>query len=295
MSIPSMIPNMQYAIQQSDQSLATALQQVSTGKRVNQLSDDPAASANMVRSLASSANVDQYTANVTALQSRLQSADSAISSVVSSLNQAVTLGTQGANSTVSASNRQAIAVQVQGILTDVVAQANSSYQGSYLFAGSNTGAAPFVASSSSPNGYSYNGNSTVNTAQIGQSTSVSTNIPGDQLFTSGANVIGSLTQLVTALQSGSSAQIGTASTAITSALNYLDQQRTPLSNTISQLNSQESYLSQETVTLSSQQSALTGINLAQAATNLTQAETAHTAILAAAGQALPTTLLSYLK
>lgn len=295
MQVTSMIPDMQYAIQQSDQSLATALQQVSTGQRVNQLADDPAASANMVRSLASSASVDQYTTNVTALQSRLQSADSAISSVVDSLNQAITLGTQGANSTVNASDRQAIATQVQGILSSVVAQANSSYQGSYLFSGSATAGPPFTASAASPSGYAYNGNSTVNTAQVGESTTVSTNVPGDQLFTAGANVIGSLSKLVTALQTGTPAQIGAASSAISSALNYLGQQRTPLSTTVSQLNAQESYLSQEKVTLTTQQSALTGINLAEAATNLSQAETAHTAILAAAGQALPTTLLSYLK
>ena len=58
MRVTNMVPDMQYAVQQSQQALSVALQQVSTGLRVNQPSDDPAASANMVISLASSANVD---------------------------------------------------------------------------------------------------------------------------------------------------------------------------------------------------------------------------------------------
>jgi flagellar hook-associated protein 3 FlgL len=84
-------------------------------------------------------------------------------------------------------------------------------------------------------------------------------------------VIGSLNNLITALQSGTSAQISTAANGITTALNYVNQQRVPLDNTISQLNSQDSYLSQETVTLSSQQTSLIGINMADAQKNLTQA------------------------
>jgi flagellin-like hook-associated protein FlgL len=60
------------------------------------------------------------------------------------------------------------------------------------------------------------------------------------------------------------------------------------------MNSQETYLQQETVSLSSQQTSLVGVNLTQAATELTQAETANSAALAAAAKVLPMTLISYL-
>jgi len=295
MRVANPVADMQYNIQQSEQSLSTALQQVSTSKRVNQISDDPVASANMVRSLADSACVDSYTSNNNQTLARLQSADSALSSVVTALNQAITLGTQGADSTLSDSDRQGIAEQVQGILSSVVAQANSKYQGNYVFAGSATGTMPFTADASSPTGYVYNGNSTVNLVQVGASTSVASNVAGDTVFTAGADVIGSLTNLVTALQSGSVTDIGTAATAISTALNYVGQQRVSIDSSISELNSQDTYLSQESVTLSSQQTALVGVDLATAATNLSQAETTHSAVLAAAAKVLPVTLLDYLK
>ena len=401
MRVTNMVPDIQYQMQQSEQTLSTALQQVSTSKRVNTISDDPSASATMVRSLAASTTVDRYTSNVSAVRSRAQSADAALSSVVTALNQAITLGTQGANSTANATNRLAIAAQVQGILSTVVGQANADYQGSFLFGGSANLTPPFVGASTSvesangsvanpltgataltpgstttifdsatggklvytaaagdnvnslasavasavaagtlsagttagidangkvaigPNGgstgiavttndavlggivtpagsaisdqYIYVGNSTVNSVQVGDSTKVQANIPGDQVFTSGTNVLGSLNALIVALKGGNTAAIGAATSAVSSALNSVGQQRVPLDNTISELNAQDSYLSQESLTLTTQQTSLVGVDIAQAATNLSQAELVHSAVLAVAAKVLPQTLLDFLK
>jgi flagellar hook-associated protein 3 FlgL len=400
MRVANMVPDMEYDLQQSQQSLAVALQQVTTGLRVNQPSDDPGAAATMTTSLASSATVDQYTQNISSVTSQMQTADSSFSSIVTSLNSAITLGTSGAGATVSTANKQAIASELEGVLSSVVAQGNASYQGVYLFAGSasstlplvpasttytslaGTAAAPLslttpltagsvtsvsdastgktfvftatagetisqlsaavanaaaagtlsagttatinatgqlsissnstsdgiVVTSNDPvlgtmnaipgtevaNSYAYVGNSTVNSVPVGESLSVATNVPGAQLFTSGANVLGSLNSLITALQSGTSAQIQTATTAVSASLASVSQQRVPLDNSISELNSQESFLSQETLTLNTQQNALVGINLATSATNLAQAETTNSAVLAAAAKVLPQTLLAYL-
>ena len=281
-------------IQQSEQALQTAMQQVSTGKRVNLPSDDPAASAAMVQSLTDSANVDQYTANATSALSQAQTADSVLSSVVSLLNSAVTLGTEGANGTSSASDRQSIATQVQGVLASLVSQANTTVGGVSLFGGTSSAAAAFTGNSTS--GYTYAGNSGVNSVAVGSTLQVQTNIPGDQIFmASGASAIGSLEQLATALSSGTSAEIGAATTAVTAALNQVSAQHAVYGNTVNQLTSQETYLSQEQVTLTSQQTSLTGIDTATAAENLAQAETQNSAVLAAAAKVLPTTLLDYLK
>lgn len=400
MRVANLVPDTQYAIQQSQQRLAGALQQLSTGLRVNQLSDDPAASANFVVSLAASANVDQYTKNVHTVSAQLQTADSALSSVVTSLNTAITLGTSAAGSIASSGNKQAIASQVQGILSSVVAQGNASYQGVFLFGGSSSSTAPIeaasttyisnppsvqppltatypltagsvttvsdastgktfaftvsagqtisnlsaavaaaaaagtlspgttaavnangnlvISSNSSANGlvvssndpvlgkfaasagtevtnaYAYVGDTAVNRVQVGDFVKVATNVPGNQLFTSGANAIGALNGLITALQSGSNDQIQAATNAVSTALNSVGQQRVPLGNTISQLNAQETDLRQDTLTLSTEQTSLVGISLAIAATNLAQADTGNSAVLAAAAKVLPQTLLNYL-
>ena len=292
---PNMVPDMLAAIQQSELSLQTALQQVSTGKSVTIPSDNPAAEANMVQNTIETANVDQYTQNVSSVLSTVQTADSALSAVVTSLTQAVSLGTEGANGTNSAANQQAIATQVQGILSSVVSLANSSCQGSYVFGGTASTTQPYTADSSSASGYAYKGNDDVNSVQVGDQLSVQSNLPGSQIFSNSSNnVLGSLSSLVTALQSGSTSAISTAINAVSSALGYVTQQRVVYGNAESQLNAQETYLQQETVNLSSQATSLVGVDMATAATALSQAETDNNAALAAAAKVVPNTILSYL-
>lgn len=292
---PNLVPDVVADLSQSQSTLNALLQEVATGKSVNVPSDGPSASAAMVQNTIETANVDQYTKNVTSELSTVQTADSALSSVVSSLTQAVSLGTQGANGTNSTSNLQAIAQQVQGILNSVVSQANASYQGSYLFGGTATTAKPFTANAGSPTGYQYNGNTGQNSVAVGDNLNVQVNLPGSQLFNNPtADVLGSLSGLVTALQSGNSAAIQTATTAVTTALNYVGQQRVFYANAETQLTSQETALQNETVSLSSQQTSLVGVDMAQAATQLAQAQTANSAALAAAAKVLPQTLLNFL-
>ncbi|MGA9464605.1 MAG: flagellar hook-associated protein FlgL, partial [Terracidiphilus sp.] len=222
----NLVPDILAALQQSQSTLNTALEQVSTGKSVNEPSDNPAAAADMVQNTMESSNVDQYTKNVTGELSMVQSADSALSSVVTSLTQAVTLGTEGANGTNSTANQQAIAQQVQGILASVVTQANLSYQGTYLFGGTASTTTPYTADSSAPSGYTYNGNNNTNSVAIGDSTNLQVNLPGSQIFSnSTSNVLETLSSLVSALQSGNTSAISTATTAVSTALNYVGQQR----------------------------------------------------------------------
>lgn len=282
-------------IQNTEQSLNTSIEQLASGQRVAVPSDDPAAAAANLESLASSANVDSYTKNGDAVLSQVQMADSALSSVISELNQAVTLGVQGADGSMNSADRASIATQVQSILSDVVSQANTTFNGTSLFAGTAGVTEAFVADSSSPTGYTYQGNSGINAATIGSNLQVSVNIPGDQIFTNpNGNVLGSLQQLVSALNSGTTSDIGAAVAEVNTAITNVSQQRVIYAGTVNQINSQESYLSQETVSLTAQQQSLTGIDMATAVTNMTQAQTAHTAVLAAAAKVLPTSLLDYL-
>jgi len=290
-----MVPDILADLQQSQTAVNTALQEVATGKSVNVPSDNPAASADMVQNTIETANVDQYTQNVSGTLSMVQTADSALGSVVSSLTQAISLGTEGANGTSNATDQQEIAEQVQSILSSVVSQANISYQGSYLFGGTASTTAPYTASSSSPSGYAYNGNNDTNSVVVGDDMSVQVNLPGSQIFSnSSASVLGSLSSLVSALQSGDTTAIGAATTAVSAALSNVSQQRVFYGNAESQLNSQETYLQQETVNLTSQQNSLVDVDEAQAATDLSQAETANNAAEAAAAKVLPDTLLNYL-
>ncbi|HUK25280.1 MAG TPA: flagellar hook-associated protein FlgL [Terriglobales bacterium] len=271
----------------------TALQQLSTGKRVNVPSDDPAAAAIEVENQATESRIDQYLQSAGSLQSMFQSADSTLNSVTTALNQAVSLGVEAGDGTLSTSNLQQIEQQVQGILQQVVQLANTSFQGTYLFAGTATTQQPFTQTAS---GVTYNGNDGINTVTIADGRSLQSNLPGDQIFQQpGSDVLGSLQQLASALQSGDGVSINAATNAVSGALSYLNTQRVFYGNALNQLTDDQTALSQQQTNLKAQDNTLVGADMAQAATNLSQAATANQAALAAAAQVLPMTLLDYLK
>jgi flagellar hook-associated protein 3 FlgL len=293
---PNMIPDVLSAIAQAQQAEAVALQQISTSRRVNLPCDDPAAAAAVVQNHNRSDMVDQYTQNGSTVLGMMQSADSVLSSIVSEVSQAISLGVEGANGTLSDANRETLAEQVSGTLASVVSQANTGYRGIYLFAGTASTTVPFVSDPKSPSGYRYNGNSNVNSVAIGDGFTIQTNLPGDQLFqNSGSDLLGSMQQLITALRAGNTTAIGTATNGLRQAFDYLTQQRTFYGNVTSQINSQESFLQSETTNLKSEEESLVGVDMATAATNLSQAQTTTQATLAAAARVLQNTLLDYLQ
>src|SRR5258706_16346066 len=109
---PNPAPDLLAAIAQNRQAQNTALQQISTGRQVNQLSDNPAASAEVTLNHVLGSQDDQYLQNISSLTAQSNTIDSTLSSVVQALTQAISLGTEGANGTLSDANRQAIAQQV---------------------------------------------------------------------------------------------------------------------------------------------------------------------------------------
>jgi len=293
---PNFTPDILTELYLSQSQEQTALEQMASGQLINMPSDNPAGAATLVENLAEQNQTDQFLQNTSTVEGLLQTADSTLSSVVDALNQAISLGVQGGSSTATLDNQQQIAQQVQGIQNQVLQLANTSYQGSYIFAGTATTTVPFTANPSAPDGVTYNGNNNTNMVEIAQGRSVQTNLPGSQLFQgSGGDVMGSLQQLVTALQSGNITSIDNATTQLGTALNYVSQQRVFYGNAVDQLTSNQSFLQQEQVNLQSQENTVDGVNMAQAATNLSQAQVTQNATLAALAKIIPVTLLDYLQ
>jgi flagellar hook-associated protein 3 FlgL len=293
MRVTNMTDNLLAAIWRTQTNEQTALEQLSSGKRVNRPSDDPAAAASEVLNQDQQSQVDQFLQSTTSLNGMFQTADSALASTLTALNQAVSLGAEGANGTLSPSNLQTIAASVQGVLGQVLQMANTSYQGSYIFGGTATTSVPF---SNAAGGVVYNGNSGLNHATIADGRSIQTNVSGSQLFMQpGSDVIGSLQQLITALQGGDSTAISSATTSVSNALNYLSSQRLFYTNAMSQVGDEQINLGQQNTNLKAQENALVGADMTQAALAVTQAQTANQAVLAATARVLPISLLDYLK
>jgi flagellar hook-associated protein 3 FlgL len=293
---PNFTSDMASLMDQAQQAEDNAAQQLSTGRRVSLPSDDPAAEAAMVNENSQSAAIDQYTASSSSLTDVLNTANSTLSSVVTLLQRAVSLGVEGANSTMNQSDLNSIAEEVSSIQSQVLSLANTSYAGQYLFAGTATGSAPYVADASNPQQIDYVGDSHQNKVQIGTGLSVASNLPGSSIFSqTGSNVFTALQSLVSALQSGDTTGIATAEAGVSNSLNAVDTAQVFYGSTVDELNTNDSYLSQETLTITAYENTLVASDTATAATNATEAQTILNATVAAAAQVdQQTNLLTYL-
>jgi flagellar hook-associated protein 3 FlgL len=275
--------------QQRDQ----ALEEVSTGQKLNSLSDDPAAAASLVTVRMQSSSDTQYLQNISTLTGSLNVAGSALSSVVEALTTAQSVGVEGANGTNNAQNRQALAQQIQGIQQEVMGLANSSYNGQYLFSGTATTTPPYVADASAASGVAYNGNDNTNSVEISEGQAMPSSLPGSQLFSNTTtDVFQSLQDLYNALNSNG--DISGATTEVQNALNYVSTQQTFYGNSVDRLNNAQTFLTQEQTQLTEAESNTLDVDMGTAVTNLAQAETTQQALVQAGGQISQLNLFDYL-
>jgi len=293
---PNPFPDLIAALDQTQQQINTDLQQVSTGQSVNVPSDNPAAAAVLLQNADETSAADQFLRSIGSIQGEMQNADSALSSVVTALQRAISLGVEGANGTLDSADRNAVATEVQGIQSQLLNLANLTYQGSYVFAGTATQTTPFILDSSSPSGVTYAGNQDVNQVTLGNHFSLQSNLPGSQLFSApGNDMFQAIQDLITNLQTGTSASIGSAVNEVSTAYNYINTQRVFYGNAINQLNAQQTDLSSETTQLAQQQNTLGAADLPAVISNLVTAQTARQATLEAIGGTARTDLFDYLK
>jgi flagellar hook-associated protein 3 FlgL len=291
---PNPMPDLLAALNQSQLDTQQAMLEISSGRSVNLPSDNPIAAALLVQNNDQATFNSGYLQSLGSVQGQLSTADSTLSSVESALQQAISLGVEGGNGTLSASNRTAIAVELQGIQSQFVSLANASYEGRYVFAGTNTNTPPFVVDNTSPSGVTYVGNTDVNQVSIGSGFKLAINLPGSQLFSAtGNDVFLALNSLIQAMQTNTG--IAAAVTSLGGANSYLAAQRVFYGNASNQAQSQTTYLDAAKLQLTQQQNTLGAADFAAAATDLTQSQINTQATLATISKLSQSNLFSYLK
>ncbi len=291
---PNPLPNLLAALSQTEQQINRDLQQTASGQTIDVPSDNPTGAAMLVRNNGQTAELDQFLKSTASISGGMQSADSALNSVITALQRAITLGTQGASSTVSDSDRAALATEVQGIREELLNIGNLSYQGKFVFGGTETQSPPFVMDSSSPSGVRYVGNSETNNVTLGSHLSVPSNIPGNQLFSApGNDMFQGIQDLITALQNGT--QIDSAVNAVSAAYQHVNSQRVFFGNAMNQMNAQQTCLKSEITQLAQQQNAIAGTDLSRVLSDLVNAQTSREATLEAISRTQQSNLFSYIK
>jgi flagellar hook-associated protein 3 FlgL len=272
------------AVASLDQTSAVEQQltnEISSGSRVNSLSDDPVAVGENVLLSSQLKLDDSFSQTESTTVGRLQVTDSTLGSIVSQLTQAISLATEGNNGTLNASDLKSIALQISGIRDEVLSLANTTYMNRYLFSGSQGGTTPYTLNSGvTPNTATYNGDAVTSYVTTPNGQKIQTNVPGSQIFNApGNDVLQTLNNLVADFSSGTaSAGAISDTTALNSALNYVGQQRVIIDNSITQLQTAQSYIQTQGTQITSAQTNLMQADVAQVSTQLSTAETQQAAL-----------------
>jgi flagellar hook-associated protein 3 FlgL len=282
---PNYIANLAVALNTSQAAEEHLTEELSSGVRINSVGEDPIGAGQNVMLLNQIRQDDSFTQSANLVTGKLQVADSALGSVVSQLTRAISLATGANNGTRSANDIQAAAREIQGIRDEIATLANTSYQGQYIFAGTRTDSAPFSTSTAtSPATTNYAGDSNLTYLRLPNGQQIQLNVPGNQIFQGpGAqDVFAALNNLIADYSSGTVDQTkaATDTEALTSALNYVSQQRVMIDNSITSLAAASEAVTNEKMQLTVAQTNLMQADVAQVATRLSLAATQQTALQA---------------
>ncbi|MDQ6612015.1 MAG: flagellar hook-associated protein FlgL, partial [Gemmatimonadota bacterium] len=122
-------------LQASSQALDKAREQVSTGRRINSMSDDPGAGSELVRTDSSLRAITQYKRNVSTARVRSSAEESVLDQLTSTVGRAIELAVQGASSTSTAVTRANSKAEIDQALAFAVSLGNTKVGDNYLFGG----------------------------------------------------------------------------------------------------------------------------------------------------------------
>ena len=181
---------------QNDQ--AKLQQQISTGKRISLPSDDPIASTQILKISHAQEVSASFTATRQTAQLKLNTLESSLTSVTNLLvsTQSTLIG--AGNGSLSNQERVNIGTELNNSLQALIGLANTQDEsGNFIYAGFNTGSAPFVANAT---GATYTGDSSQQLLQVDVQRQMAVNASGDSVFqASGYDVFTTLSSLVTLL------------------------------------------------------------------------------------------------
>lgn len=176
------LSNAIFNAQQEYNQLAVWQQQLSTGNRILEPSDDPLGELQVLAQQAQYNRVNVYQQNISDAQSKLNDSVSTLTQVSNLLAQAKQLAITGASSDNSSTADAAMGDQVDSILNQIVHLANVQFNGQYLYSGVASQTTPFAFNAQGQVGY--NGSSQTVSQPIGTGLQVETLYAGNQVFQS---------------------------------------------------------------------------------------------------------------
>ncbi len=298
-------------------SLSAMQKKLSSGQNINRPSDDPIGLTRVLDLSNTIRTDDRYAANVQDALSEANTGDTVMGNMVDLVQRAQELATQGANFTNNQDGRNAIALEIDQIINQLVQLGNTDISGKYIFGGFKTDTAPF---SRNGDDITYNGTPTTESWQrsveISRGIQLTTNINGDDLLgqvqvtaaapplpatysASSHGLFKTLIDLKQDLQASGDpnqlTEIRNRLNELTTDLNTVLSNQAIVGSTTNRLQVTQDRLEERKSILTQQYSSLQDIDMPSLVANMNQQQNLFEASLSVTGRIMQTSLLDYLR
>lgn len=275
-------------LQAPSQALERASDQVASGRRWSQLSDDPVAGRQVMDIDSTLRSIAQYRRTLGRTRERLAAEENALNQVTDILARVKELATGQGGANANAATRQATAAEISQLKGQLISLGNTRVGGEYLFAGMSTTTAPFDSAGT------YSGTATPRASALAPGRTEATVHSGQQLFVD-TGVLSALDSLETALLANDGAAVRGSITAIDTAFDGTQTNLAEIGARDRSLDYLESTFDHREDDLAAQRKNLAEIPLDEATLNLTAAQTALQAAYLVTSRVQSLSLTEYLR
>jgi flagellar hook-associated protein 3 FlgL len=282
------------------QRLSKTQQRMSSGKQITRPSDDPYGTSRALSLRTDIAGTQQYQRNVGEATAWQSVTDSALSKITEAVQRARDLAIQGASDSAGQAARNAAAAEIDQLIASVKQEANASYGGRYVFAGTATDTAPYSVAGAD----TYLGDNAAVAREIGPGVSVQVNVVGSSLLGNGqaaadGKLLNVLRDLSDHLKSGTVVDMNTLRTtdiqAIDTNLDAISQARATVGATTNRLESADSRLQEVEGSLTSLLSDVEDADMAKTYTDFSMQQSVYQSALRAGSNIVQQSLLDFLR
>ncbi|MBP3037672.1 flagellar hook-associated protein FlgL [Arthrobacter sp. zg-ZUI100] len=283
--------NAQQNLQATMSRMAKLQEQVSTSTAITRPSDNPAGTADALQVRAEIRANTQYSSNISDADGWLTTVDSAMNNTTDLLRRIKDLALRGASAGLSPANKDAVAAELDGLKQDLLKEANTTFAGRSVFAGTSDAKAAVAVENGE---YTFSGSSTGVLRRIDGGTPVRVDADGAAVFGTGANSVFALVDTLAAdLRSGADVTGHLAS--IDARANTILSRHTEIGiRHASVLKARDTNLDQ-TVSLEARRSGIEDLDTAQVILDLKLQEVAYQTALSVTARSLQPTLMDFLR
>ncbi|MGG3466034.1 flagellar hook-associated protein FlgL [Neobacillus pocheonensis] len=277
-------------IQTNYRAMSSYQEQISSGKAINRVSDDPVKSVQIMSYKSALAETEQFKRNAEDGLNWLETTDNALDDLTQVLQKVRELTVQGSNGVNNQDSLDTIAKELKSLKGNIGDIANARLGDRFLFAGTDTDTAPFE------NGGFVSSNDQQLNWNVGQGIYMKVNVNGTDIFnfqSGGFNLVETVEKIAGELEAGHDPQ---------QYLDHLDKQlnnllahRSIVGSNVNQLEMMVNRHDQTELSTKSMLSKTEDADLTKVITNFTTQQTVLNAALSSGAKAIMPTLVDFLR